>query len=298
MRGDTIIIDTSREFRLLQLSDLRLATWHGGSLAEKTLEFVRNAVLAARPDFIAVTGDLVCGYFPCEMLRSFCAVMDELDVPWGFCFGDRDRSSVADPKSLENILEGSSSCLYRTGDESVFGYGNYSVRFTDENGKTVHVLCFIDNSCLHKYDGLSGYTCSSLSQNQWFRESQLKLFRECDGFITWVFVHTPLPEFENRSVPVNSGLFCTLAEDPTVKYLFCGGDLGTPGVIEKLGIKLICGPSSGYGSASGGAETKNAGARLCTVLADGEFSTCIFMDDGTWRNDDGQPVPAPGECHE
>ena len=161
MQKDTLQIDSSRPLRLLQLTDIHLATWNGGWIIDKTNEFIPEVVKATKPDIIAITGDLITCYEPVEALKDFCDMMDTLGVPWGFCFGNHDRDSVKDPKILDNVLTNSKTCLYRTGEEHIFGYGNYNIKLVDENGKVRHVLYFFDNSWTHRFDGLGGYTCGS-----------------------------------------------------------------------------------------------------------------------------------------
>ncbi|MBQ1223717.1 MAG: metallophosphoesterase [Oscillospiraceae bacterium] len=313
MRTDTLQIDVSRPLRLLQLSDIHLATWQGGKFITSAHELVKNAVKATKPDIIAITGDLITCYNPVEVLSEFCELMDTLGVPWGFCFGNHDRDNAKDPHSMETVLENSRTCLYRTGDDHVFGYGNYSIKLTDSNGKIRHVLYFIDNSSKHKYDGLSGYICGSQSQNRWFRASQFELLREYDDFNTWVFVHLPLPEypasykknggvgpkiFECDALPINTGLFCTLAEDKTVKGVFCGHDHGMGFMTEDFGIKLIYGRSSGYNLDRCGVPVTEVGARLCEIEPSGEMKTTFWLDNGTWRNADDTPLEFGGGTNE
>lgn len=303
--NDTLKIDVSRPLKLLLLSDLHINFRNGGKSRQKTERLVRGAVSASMPDIIAITGDLAWCPDTELVYREFCELMDSFEIPWAFCFGNHDRDFVKDPKCLENILESSRYCLYRTGEPHAFGYGNYCIKLTDGGGNIVHALYFFDNAWVHRYDGLSGLTCGSISHNRWFRENQHRLRADGSRFCTWVFQHVPLHEYEdmwnaggcvgakngkNASAKVNTGLFCTLAEDSTVKGVFCGHDHGTNYMGEYFGIKLIYARTTGCDQSKNGVVIAPCGARVLEISPDGSLSSRFFLEDGTFREDGDLPV--------
>ena len=302
---NTVTIDTSRPLRLLQLSDLHLGLRFDQKYCRLTEKLVRDAIEGTKPDIIVITGDLAWCPETVLIYSNFCAMMDSYNIPWCFCFGNHDRDYVKDPRALELVLENSATCLYHNSDESVFGYGNYFIRLVDGEGKLVHLLYFFDNAWPHRYDGLSGYTCGSLDHNRWFRRSYAELSRDRTDFNVWAFVHIPLPEFENAwneggcvgskngknaSARINTGLFCTLAENKHVKGIFCGHDHGTNYMGEHLGVKVIFGRTTGFNQSKLGITTTPCGARVCDISPDGSFSTFFFMEDGTLRNANDEPI--------
>ncbi|MBQ5972870.1 MAG: metallophosphoesterase [Oscillospiraceae bacterium] len=304
MKRDVLTIDTSRPLRLLQLTDLHLGLHFDQKYRRLTEKLVRDAIEGTSPDLIALTGDLAWCPETERIYRDFCALMDGYGIPWGFCFGNHDRDYVKDVRCLEDILEASETCLYTNGCEEAFGYGNYCVRLEDGNGKLIHALYFFDNAWVHHYDGMHHLTCGSLSHNRFFRANQHELKRNGDRFCVWGFVHVPLMEYADmwrqggcvglRNGPeahalVNTGLFCTMAEDKLTKGIFCGHDHGTCYSGEYYGIRLIYGRTTGFNQSKGGVTVTPCGARVCDITPQGEVSTFFFLEDGTLRNADDTP---------
>ena len=302
---NTVVIDTSRPLRLLQLSDLHLGVRFSEKFRKLTEKLVCDSITSVKPDIIVLTGDLAWCPETELIYRDFCAMMDDFGIPWCFCFGNHDRDYVKDPKCLENILENSKTCLYHNGDDHGFGYGNYNVKLVDNEGKLIHLLYFFDNAWPHRYDGLGGYTCGSLSHNRWFRKSYNELSRDRNDFNIFAFTHIPLPEFEtawnvgnpkgekngrNACAKINTGLFCTLAENKRVKGIFCGHDHGTCYTAEYLGIKMVYGRTTGFNQSKLGITISPCGVRVCDIEPDGSISTFFFMEDGTYRDENDNPI--------
>ena len=108
---NTIVTDTSRPLRLMQMSDLHLGLRFGEKYRRLTEKLVSDAVGALKPDIIVLTGDLAWCPETERIYREFCDMMDGFGIPWCFCFGNHDRDYVKDPKCLENIL----ACIKRAG---------------------------------------------------------------------------------------------------------------------------------------------------------------------------------------
>ncbi len=303
--NNTLTIDTSRPLRLLQLSDLHLGLRYGEKYRKLTEKLVCDSITATKPDLIAITGDLAWCPETERVYQEFCDLMDSFGIPWAFCFGNHDRDYVKDPRVLENILENSKTCLYHNGDDHGFGYGNYYIKLVDENGELVHLMYFFDNAYPHRYDGLKGIICGSLSHNRWFRRTYSELSRDCDEFNVWAFVHIPLAEFDemtkngsavgtkngNTASPeINTGLFYTLAENKRVKGVFCGHEHGTNCMGEYMGIKTVYARTTGFNQSRFGITITPCGARVCDISPDGELTTFFYMEDGTYRDASDCPI--------
>ena len=75
--NNTVVIDTSRPLRLLQLSDLHLGLRFSEKYRRLTEKLVCDSVNATKPDLIVLTGDLAWCPETELIYRDFCNMMEK-----------------------------------------------------------------------------------------------------------------------------------------------------------------------------------------------------------------------------
>lgn len=151
---------------------------------------------------------------------------------------------------------------------------NYMLPVYDQQGNDVQFrLWFLDtgdSDCLGQW----GYDCVRPDQIEWFREEHNKIPREDPskgkGFL---FLHIPLFEYVNLyndysffgvrgedvcCWSVNTGLFSTLLEQPTVEWVAAGHDHNNDYYGSYQGINLAYGRKTGFGCYGPAAMPKGA----------------------------------------
>ena len=117
----TIDFDSSKEFRLLCLTDIHYrnggwyGTWTINYQNTKTDRDIREMTEEVKPDLILATGDLETGTLNDKNYEAFVKVMDSLGVPWTIVFGNHDAEHRADKPAIMNILQKSENGIFRQG---------------------------------------------------------------------------------------------------------------------------------------------------------------------------------------
>ena len=132
------------EVRILQLTDIqiidsdqmrvpdRLCTrerlkWTPDRVWDNAYRYVQEAIDAAQPHLIVITGDNVYGEFDDSgrQFRDFCDFFESLGIPWAPVFGNHDNESDFGVSRQCAYLESLPRCLFMRGDAT--GHGNYAV---------------------------------------------------------------------------------------------------------------------------------------------------------------------------
>ena len=288
-------------FKVMQLTDLHLNPKLPG---ECLLVFDRIDRLVAmeKPDFIAITGDMVYGKPAEEVIVKLRAQLDSYRIPWAVVYGNHDYQF--------NLTRAEMSKLYTDGE--------YNCNTLNENGeladmeipvmdgdKPGYYIFMMDSHdyCAIKNIGTYGYF--SWEQVQWLRESCKARTAE-DGSVapSLAFFHIPLCEYtdawhrmENTrqgegdfkhcvgmrgeniaSGALNTGMFAAMKETGSVAGVFCGHEH------DNDFLACYCGISVAYGRFTGAGAVYNnipAGARIIQVKPlDRTIETWIRDDAG------------------
>lgn len=152
--GSFVTVPTG-EVRILQLTDIqiidsdqmrrpdRLCTrerlkWTPDRVWDNAYRYVQEAIDAAQPHLIVITGDNVYGEFDDSgrQFRDFCDFFENLGIPWAPVFGNHDNETEFGVDRQCAYFESLPHCLFMRGDAT--GHGNYAVtlgtnlRLTDE----------------------------------------------------------------------------------------------------------------------------------------------------------------------
>lgn len=132
------------EVRILQLTDIqiidsdqmrrpdRLCTrerlkWTPDRVWDNAYRYVQEAIDAAQPHLIVITGDNVYGEFDDSgrQFRDFCDFFENLGIPWAPVFGNHDNETEFGVDRQCAYFESLPHCLFMRGDAT--GHGNYAV---------------------------------------------------------------------------------------------------------------------------------------------------------------------------
>ena len=219
-----IYVPAERNIRVAQFADLHLSKESAGGYSnnkeERTFAFMRQIVNETDPDLIVLTGDNLFGTSTInemtglENLQRLINVMESLERPYMFVYGNHDSEELTKGSSKKELHEYLLSCdaqylIY--GDEYSepntenyrdVRYGVYSVKLCDLDSKELlGAYIALDNGY---YDSrISSYTSISEGQINWYKNKISKLQDEFKGegvVPTVVFDHIQLPEVYNAYV--------------------------------------------------------------------------------------------------
>ena len=189
------------------------------------LETVDAVIKQAKPDFIAVTGDLAyvneglqkplpnynnkhwlnVGHNDnMKPIQRFVDLIESYNIPWAFVYGNHDAEGLHGREELGNYFEGLKNCVFEKGPENVSGVGNYVVNVENSDGTLNKALVFIDsNSYMHTHTGLSdlgNYDHIHGDQLDWYENEIANIAQEygLDGKTpeSFCFWHIPLVEYK------------------------------------------------------------------------------------------------------
>ncbi len=132
-------------FRILMISD-----FHGKPDYNPKLTWaIETLVEYAKPDFVMLGGDQLCGITP-EILRSYLADVTEpmtrRGIPWAHVFGNHDAEEPMSKEEQEPVYESFPLCLSSAGPEEISGVGNYCLPvYGKEVGAPLYHLYALDS---------------------------------------------------------------------------------------------------------------------------------------------------------
>lgn len=199
-----IITFKGDKIRILQLTDIHV----GGSLFTKkkdtlAMDAVTKVVNAAKPDFIAITGDMV---YPMPMFgaspnnlkstKKVANLLESFDIPWTIVFGNHDAESFSRYKKEElgKYYSSLKNCCFLPGDSRLSGVGNYHYEVRDEEGNIIKLLMFLDSHAYITWNFFSGFDVIKQDQIDWYK-NVVKSYGE-DIVKSLAFFHIPPKEFK------------------------------------------------------------------------------------------------------
>lgn len=239
---------TGRPLKILQLSDLHIGCGYLSlSLDKKLVNEVFKCVSIVNPDLIIVTGDAISPIYITSGTRNsylqidaFINLMEKLNRPYTYTFGNHDERGLASKKYFSNKLELAPNSFYLSGDKNLSGEGNYYAKVLND-GILVSSLMFLDNGTgnfIERYKGIDN------NQLVWYEKSINSLKQEKSTIKNLLFMHIPLPEYKNAytrwsngdenyvkilgsknekfSPTKQNGLYEKIKNLDVTKWLFCG----------------------------------------------------------------------------
>ena len=299
-------------FSVLQITDIHIL--NDEKKDAKAFKTITSMVEKSQPDMIIVTGDVTSEKENFTAFKTFCTFMENLNIPWGFVFGNHegldikyepgevlDPEKIADKQTLSDYLESLDNCIYEAGDEDVDGMGNYYYNVTDENGKVITTLIMMDS---HSYDEENGgYDHFHDNQIEWYENTVKSIAQEVNGDESKVvpslaFFHVPMQDYmtaydeakgtdkrlwgfrffnENGTPAVDDMMFEKMVELGSTKGCFAGHDHMNNFEVEYQGIRLSYGLSCDHNIYV----VPLRGGKLIEIKEDGSFTTrAVFRHRG------------------
>lgn len=219
-----IYVPSERNLRVAQFTDLHFSNeslcGYSNDKEQRTINFMQQMVNETNPDMIVLTGDslfgrsALTGMIVLDNLKRLISIMESLERPWMFVYGNHDSEELTEGSSKKELHEYLLSCnskylIYgneysepNTDDYRDVRYGVYSVEIRDLDSKELTGAYFVfDNGY---YDArISSYNSVSDGQINWYRKRVAELQNEYNGegvIPSLVFSHIQVPEVYNAYV--------------------------------------------------------------------------------------------------
>ncbi len=247
--------------------------------------FVRQ-IKDVKPDLVVLTGDVILSKFQQIDAIQFAQMMKKIGVYWTAVFGNhetREARGFYKWLLLKSFVD-YDHCLCKFGDESLFGYGNFTVNILTDGGKHLKTLFHFDSGrdildedrIRHNVpDEIKGYAFLKKEQIDFYKNETARLLKEYGSAKSLMYMHIPLPEYsvvfngdkENGYYPsgecnvlygnqlesvgcsaFNSGMFDAILETGCTQAVFAGHDHVNDWCAEYKGVYLVYNQVGGYGS--------------------------------------------------
>lgn len=304
-------ITSDKPFKILGFTDTHLDDY--ADRFEVTLKLMVEMIQTEKPDMVVFVGDNVTGGDNRARAERFQKTMTQMGVPWAPVLGNHEGDNPLSMLRGEMIAEFRRSpyCLVpaekpvlEDGTE-VFGETNYVISLTNEEGREVHKLIFMDCGPDTTPEDLARYgiITQKKSPDGYLKDSQIAWYREQvrgDDCPSTVFCHIPLQEFAEAyekgerisgvnyegtgGSPYNSGMFDAMLEEGKTKIFVAGHDHVNDSKVMYKGILLMYNRMSGMSSYNAiskkVADKLMQGATIYYIDAEGQvtFDDVIYED--------------------
>lgn len=208
------------KFKILILSDIQ----DTNTPQQATVDLMNNAIDQTKPDFIALTGDNIAGWWKGVTPEETKAAVDivgkainDRKIPFALVFGNHDHEGLCDEqngmteeqakKQLMAWFQAYEYCMAVDGEEMT-GVGNYNLPILNTAGnKTVFNLWFMDSNPYTDESEGGGYGYVHKDQIDWYERTSNALKAENGGkpVPSLLFQHIVVPEVYNMFTEVSKG---------------------------------------------------------------------------------------------
>lgn len=137
--------------------------------ADRTVAYMRNIVKNQKPDLIVCSGDNLFASKGVEGVQKFVELMESLETPWTFVFGNHDAENHNKSKisnalcsaDAQYLLYSEDLIVDASSDEMAYGrYGNFSIKVVNNAGdKLVGAIILMDtgtrSTVYNEYQGIT-----------------------------------------------------------------------------------------------------------------------------------------------
>lgn len=286
----TLKYNNDGKFKIVQFTDIHYKSDH--EAAKSSIEMIKEVLATEKPDFIALTGDIVTMKPAFQGWDEVLAPIIESKIPWAVVFGNHDDEYDKTRAEIMEYVTKKANCLAERGPENIKGVGNYVIEVVDGNGKK-HLLYFMDSNTYSTIEGIGGYGWFGFDQIEWYRNKSKAYTAANNGkpLPALAFFHIPLNEYTDMSLArkkmvgmrnekecpgaINSGMYTAMKECGDVVGTFVGHDHDNDYIGNYNGIYLA------YGRFSGSKTTYTHmmnGARIIEITAgEPDFKTWIRL---------------------
>jgi len=274
---------TEEKLTILQLTDLHL-TFGIDYNDRKTFRLIEALVEHVAPDIVVFSGDQTMAPFGPLLFQRLAQVMDQLDVPWTFIFGNHDNDHDLYEKYLANLPD-DENLLFKVGPQLADGgYGNFKIA-TYFNNLPFYNLYLLDTHT--EAPGDLQYGWLSEAQVAWYEEKMIE--DQLANTYSSVFMHIPLIEYENYinttlhdgkkgegiyHQGMNTGFFQAMVDHGMSQAVFVGHDHLNTFSFYYQDILLAYGCATGYN----GYGNSSKGGRIIEIDAANTLVTNLIYD--------------------
>ncbi|MGD9909721.1 MAG: metallophosphoesterase family protein [Candidatus Izemoplasmatales bacterium] len=278
-----IEINERNDFKILQLTDLHLMNLPADNI---TFDLIQKLVKKTDPDLIIITGDMTMCQHQDILDRYLQVLMDKMNKPWTFVFGNHDEEGPLTKEELAAILSVGPQCMYEN-TPGLSGVGNHLI-VIEKNGTPIYKLFMLD-SLRDRIDTVSDQKIWSYD---FIKDDQIDwVMNQTNQVHSLLFFHIPLPEFKEAKLfpsfkgEFNEGvcssnyqtnLFEKAVESGVIQGIFVGHDHVNDFSFEKEGILLAYGRCTGHYDYTLPSFIK--GGRLITINTLGEMNTEVILE--------------------
>ncbi len=260
--GASLSFNKQGKFKIIQFTDIHYR--HNSERSDCSLQLMKEAVEAEKPDLIVMTGDVVTSKDTKRAWQALSQVFVDAKIPWAVTLGNHDIEGELTGDEIMETICGLPYCVTENGPKDISGSGNYIIKVKSQASKnTEAVLYFLDShSGLPKEKGLGHYDWIKNDQVQWYREQSKKMTAENNGdpYPALAFFHIPLIEYNEVwgkektvgikeesvcSPDINSGMYNAFLESKDVMGVFVGHDHVNNYIGDLRDIALVYGQATG-----------------------------------------------------
>ncbi len=156
---ETFILKKYHRTGILRSFSLRICILDSGCFSKKrdqlALKAVSTIVKKTKPDLIALTGDSVFPFFPKagtlnnkRQAQIFIRFMDQFRIPYAMVFGNHDCEMFSryNKEKMAELFASGKYSIFTKGRPEIYGVGNYFLNLTDEQGRVLLPLVFLDSN--------------------------------------------------------------------------------------------------------------------------------------------------------
>lgn len=228
------------KFRIVQFTDIHFR--YNTPRSDSVLNLISTIIREEQPDFIIMTGDVVCSEQTQKAWDQVTRPLIESGIPWAVVLGNHDDEYEMTRQQIIHMLSAMPNSLTIDGPADISGHGNYILNIRGSHSDdTKAVLYCLDSHAYSNSDTVHGYGWIKSDQIEWYKKQSKLLTHNNNGnpLPALAFFHIPLPEYKevltkpttigsNIEYPcspdINSGMFTAMFEQKDVMGVFVGHD--------------------------------------------------------------------------
>lgn len=208
------------KFKILVLSDIQ----DTNTPQKATIALMKAAIEKTEPDFIALTGDNIAGWWngvnkekTKKAVDIVASTIDSYGIPFALVYGNHDHEGLCSEengmteedakKFILECFQKYDTCL-SVGGEDMTGYCNYNLLIKDSEGeKDVFNMWFMDSNPYATKEEGGGYGYVHEDQISWYEKTANELKEQNGGKVipSILFQHIAVPEVYDMFLTVDKG---------------------------------------------------------------------------------------------
>ncbi len=229
------------KFRIMQVADIQ----DGTILTPATKQFIKDAVIAAEPDLVVLSGDNISaggatlGIKAIDLLLvetaidNFMSVFEDAGVPVAVVFGNHDAEELVTKEEQMAIYQKYENCIAIDEGADIYGCGTYNVPVysSKDASKVAYNIWMFDSNMYDEENG--GYDYVHQDQIDWYvnKSNELKAQNGGNAVPSMLFQHIVVNEIYDALLEVPAGTEGAMERDG--KYYVLNPENTKAGVLHE-----------------------------------------------------------------